>query len=140
MPSAVGKRETTRKFGSASDDRAALGEVTVVERFGSDEDGVPLARPLAWPGADPAPVLRLVERGHEEPLPIGGRAAARLVRRESGEIEARIIRPLGPPSPRIVGVFHGGLDGGTVVSVDRRDRAEYRVAKRDAEGAEAGGV
>jgi ribonuclease R len=137
-PSAVGKRETTRKFGSASNDRAALGEVTVVERFGNDEDGVPLARPLAWPGADPAPVLRLVESGLGEPLPIGGRAAARLVRRESGEIEARIIRPLGPPSPRIVGVFHGGLDGGTVVSVDRRDRAEYRVAKRDAEGAEPG--
>src|SRR6266550_4090730 len=85
-PSAVGKRKTTRSFASASDDRAAVPEVTIVERFGSDEDGVPLARPLAWPGQDPAPVLRLVEIGLSEPLPIGGRAAARLIPRESGEI------------------------------------------------------
>src|SRR6266851_9720788 len=95
-PSAVAKRKTTRTFGSAPDDRAAVPEVTIVERFGSDEDGVPLARPLAWQGPDPAPVLRLVESGFSEPLPIGGRAAARLIPRESGEIEARIIRLLGP--------------------------------------------
>jgi ribonuclease R len=137
-PSAVRKRKTIRSFGSASDDRAAVSEVTIVERFGSDEDGVPLARPLAWQGPDPAPVLRLVESGLSEPLPIGGRAAARLIPRESGEIEARIIRPLDPAGARIVGVFHRGLDGGTVVSADRRDRAEYRVAKRDAEGAKDG--
>ena len=137
-PSAVGKRKTTRTFGSAPDDRAAVPEVTIVERFGSDEDGVPLARPLAWQGPDPAPVLRLVESGFSEPLPIGGRAAARLIPRESGEIEARIIRLLGPVTTRIVGVFHRGLDGGTVLSADRRDRAEYRVAKRDAEGAKDG--
>src|SRR5438876_1055932 len=104
-PSAVGKRKATRSFALASDDRAAVPEITVVERFGSDEDGVPLVRPVAWPGPDPAPVLRLVESGHSEPIPIGGRAAARLIPRESGEIEARIIRLLGQASARIVGVF-----------------------------------
>jgi ribonuclease R len=137
-PSAVGKRRTTSTFGPAPDDRAAVPEVTIVERFGSDEDGVPLARPLAWPGPEPAPVLRLVESGLGEPLPIGGRAVARLIPRESGEIEARIIRLFGRATTRIVGVFQRGLDGGTVLSADRRDRAEYRVAKRDAEGAEDG--
>jgi ribonuclease R len=137
-PSPVGKRKTSHSFASASDDRAAMSEVTIVERFGSDEDGVPLARPLTWPGSDPAPVLRLLENELGEPLPIGGRAAARLIQRESGEIEARIIRSLGPGSARIVGVFHRGLDGGTIMSADRRDRAEYQVAKRDAEGAEDG--
>jgi ribonuclease R len=118
--------------------RPSLPEVTVVERFGSDEDGVPLVRPLAWPGGDPAPILRLVESGISEFLSIGGRAAARLIPRENGAIEARIIRPLDPASTPIVGVFNRGLDGGTVVSVDRRDRAEYRVAQRDAEGTEDG--
>ena len=66
-------------------------EATVVERLGSDEDGVPLVRPLAWPKSGPAPVLRLVETGLTEPFPLGARAAAQLVQRQTGEIEARII-------------------------------------------------
>src|SRR6266550_8793943 len=110
-------------------------EATVVERLGSDEDGVPLVRPLAWPRSDPAPVLRLGETGLTEPFPIGARAAAQLVQRQTGEIEARIIRVLGPASSRIVGVFHRGADGGNVVPVDRRNRTEYRVMERDAGGA-----
>ena len=89
------------------------------------------------PGRDRirAPVLRLVETGLSEPFPIGARAAAQLVQRQTGEIEARIIRVLGPANSRIVGVFHRGADGGNVVPVDRRNRAEYRVMERDAGGA-----
>src|SRR6266446_2675338 len=99
----------------------------------------PLAvAPLAWHGSNPAPVLRLVETGLTEPFPIGGRAAAQLVQRQTGEIEARIIRVLGPANSRIVGVFHRGADGGNVVPVDRRNRAEYRVMERDAGGASDG--
>src|SRR6266478_2850674 len=113
-------------------------EATVVERLGSDEDGVPLVRPVAWPRSDPAPVLRLVETGLTEPFPVGARAAAQLVQRETGEIEARIIRVLGPANSRIVGVFHRGSEGGKVVPVDRRNRAEYRVMERDAGGAADG--
>ena len=116
----------------------SLPEVTVVERFGSDEDGSPLARPLGWPGPAPAPTLRILETGLTEPFPIGARAVARLVPHQVGEIEARIIRMLGPANARIVGVFHRGRDDGTVVPVDRRNRTEYRVAKRDANGAEDG--
>jgi ribonuclease R len=110
-------------------------EATVVERLGSDEDGVPLVRPLAWPRSDPPPVLRLVETGLTEPFPIGSRAAAQLVERQTGEIEARMIRVLGPANSPIIGVFHRGADGGNVVPVDRRNRAEYRVMERDAGGA-----
>ena len=115
-----------------------LPEAAVVERFGSDEDGVPLARPLAWPGPEPAPVVRLVEAGLTEPFPIGARAAARLVVRETGEIEARIIRMLASANPRIVGVCYRGRQGCKVVPADRRDRAEYRVTERDAGGADDG--
>ena len=110
-------------------------EATIVERLGSDEDGVPLVRPVGRAGSDPAPVLRLVETGLSEPFPIGARAAAQLVQRQTGEIEARIIRVLGPANNRVVGVFHRGADGGNVVPVDRRNRAEYRVMERDTGGA-----
>src|SRR2546430_6975617 len=97
-------------------------EVTVVERFGSDKDGVPLVRPLAWPRSDPAPVLRLVETGLTESFPIGARAAAQLVERETGELEARFIRVLGQANSRIVGGFYRGSEGGEVVAVHRRNR------------------
>ena len=66
-------RAANRRFAPA----ARLPEVTVIERFGSDEDGVALARPVAWSGPDPAPTLRLVETGSSESLTIGERAAAR---------------------------------------------------------------
>src|SRR6267378_4532760 len=92
-------------------------EATVVERLGSDEDGVPLVRPVGWPGSDPVPVLRLIETGLSE----GG-----------------IIRVLGPANNRVVGVFHRDANGGSVVPVDRRNRAEYRVTEPDAGGASDG--
>jgi ribonuclease R len=163
-PSAVGKREIARAFGvppanrpalrdmlrqierSGSVTRAAnrrlvggppIPEVTVVERFGTDEDGVPLARPVAWPGPDPAPVVRLVEEGGEA-IPVGGRAAARLVLLETGEIEAQVMRRLDSSGERIVGVFQKDRDGGRVVPADRRNKTEYRVAERDTGGADDG--
>ncbi len=43
---------------------------------------------------------------------------------------------LGSPSTRVVGVFYRGREGGTVVPTDRRNRDEYRVAERDAGGAD----
>jgi len=160
-PGAVGEREIVRAFRLSPSDRgslramlrdaeisgvvargarrglatgAGLPEVTVVERFGADEDGVPLARPIAWPGPEPAPVLRLVESGLPEALPLGGRAAARLVVRDSGEIEARVIRRLDAGGERVVGVFRHGQ----IVPTDRRDRNEYRIAPTDTAGAAEG--
>jgi ribonuclease R len=162
--SAVGKREIARAFGVPPADRPALRdmlrqiersgsvtraanrrlvggppipEVTVVERFGTDEDGVPLARPVAWPGPDPAPVVRLAEEGGEA-IPVGGRAAARLVSLETGEIEARIMRRLDSGGERIVGVFQKDREGGRVVPADRRNKTEYRVAEGDSGGADDG--
>jgi len=163
-PSAVGKREIARAFGVPPADRPALRdmlrqiersgsvtraanrrlvgdppipEVTVVERFGADEDGVPLARPVAWPGPDPAPVVRLAEEGGEA-IPVGGRAAARLVSLETGEIEARVMRRLDSSGERIVGVFQKDREGGRVAPADRRNKTEYRVAERDTGGADDG--
>jgi ribonuclease R len=163
-PSAVGKREIARAFGVPPADRPALRdmlrqiersgsvtraanrrlvggppipEATVVERFGTDEDGVPLARPVAWPGPDPATVVRLAEEGGEA-IPVGGRAAARLVSLETGEIEARVMRRLDSAGERIVGVFQRDREGGRVVPADRRNKTEYRVAERNTGGADDG--
>ena len=173
-PSAVGKREIARAFNLAPGDRPALRdmlrqiersggvtraanrrltggpalpELAVVERVGSDDDGVPLARPVAWPGPDPAPVLRLAAEGGDT-LPVGARAAVRLVTLDNGEIEGRVIRRLDPAGERaggerpggdrVVGVFERDRDGGRVVPADRRKKTEYRVAERDAAGAVAG--
>src|SRR5215469_5278055 len=161
-PAATDTREIARAFGVAPENRsrlramlreiqqsgaiarnanrglvgaAQLPEVTVIERFGSDEDGVALARPVVWPGPRPAPVLRLDETGEAGALIVGERAAARLVPRETGEIEARIIRKLGRAGKRVIGIFRDNREGGRLVPSDRRDRSEYRVAARDSAGA-----
>ena len=160
-PSAVGKREIARAFNLNPSERPALRdmlrqiersgavsraanrrltggmqlpELTVIEGVGADSDGVPLVSPVAWPGPDSAPLLRLAEAGGET-LPIGTRAAARLVTLDNGEIEARIIRRLDPGGERVVGVYQRDREGGRVVPADRRNKAEYRVAERD--GADA---
>jgi len=113
-------------------------EVAVIERLGSDEDGLPLARPVEWPRTLPTPTLRLIETGVGQPFPIGARALARLVPQETGEIEACILRMLGPANARVVGAYYRATGEGRIVPADRRSRVEYRVSKRDANGAEDG--
>ena len=111
-----------------------LPELTVIERIGTDEDGVPLVSPVAWPGSDQAPLLRLGQEDGEA-FPIGARAAVRLVTLDTGEIEARIIRRLDPGGERVVGVYQRNRDGGRIVPADRRNKTDYRVA-----GGDPGGV
>ena len=164
-PAAVGKREIARAFAVAPGNRPELREllrniersgavtraanrrfvaapplpeVTVIERIGSDEDGLALARPVAWPGPEPAPIVRIVEEGASEVLKVGERAAARLVPLETGDIEARIIRRLDSAGERIIGTFQNTREGGRLVPADRRNRNEYRVAARDTGGAGEG--
>ena len=164
-PSAVGKREIARAFAVAPGNRPELRdmlrniersgavtraanrcfvatpplpEVTVIERIGSDEDGLALARPVAWAGPEPVPILRIMEAGASETLKVGERAAARLVPLETGDIEARIIRRLDSAGERIIGTFQNTREGGRLVPADRRNRNEYRVAARDTGGAGEG--
>ncbi|HYS48999.1 MAG TPA: RNB domain-containing ribonuclease, partial [Xanthobacteraceae bacterium] len=122
-------RAANRKFVAGP----ALPEIMPVERVGSDADGVPLARPVAWSASGEAPDFRLIGAAGDELLP-GQRALARLIRRASGEIEAEIIRRLDEGAGRIVGIFRRTRDGGEVIPVDRRDKGEYRVLGHDAAG------
>src|SRR5438874_6397005 len=160
-PEAAGTREIARAFGLGSGDRPALRtmlrnigrsgelvrggnrrfaageplpEMMQVERAGSDADGFPLVRPVAWTGPGEAPLFRLAETAAGDELPEGGRALARLIRRETGETEAEPVRRLDTQEGRVVGVFRRGRDGGEVTPADRRDRNEYRVLGHDAAG------
>jgi ribonuclease R len=112
---------------------APLPEIMPVERCGTDSDGFPLARPIAWSGPGDPPLFRLIGAAGEELAP-GEHATARLIRRESGEIEAEILRRLDNAAARIVGAFRRGRDGGEVIPADHRDRNEYRVLGDDAAG------
>ncbi len=159
-PGAVGTREIARAFGlGPAEQRAlrdmlrrvgrsgelvraanrkfvagpALPEIMPVERIGSDADGVPLARPVAWSASGEEPSFRLIGAAGDELAP-GERALARLIRRGSGEIEAEIIRRLDEAASRIVGIFRRTRDGGEIIPVDRRDKGEYRVLGHDAAG------
>src|SRR5438477_7684630 len=105
-----------------------------VERHGSDEDGLPLVRPVAWPGPDEPPLFRLRESAAGDELGEGARALARLIRHDTGEVEAEIVRRLDTEAVRIVGVFRRTRDGGEIVAADRRDKSEYRVLGHDAAG------
>ncbi|MGC2200430.1 MAG: RNB domain-containing ribonuclease, partial [Stellaceae bacterium] len=162
-PVPVGQREIARAFGVGTGNRAglrgmlrdiersgaigrganrrsvaaSLPEITVIERVGSDEDGIALATPISWPGPGPAPTLRIAETASHT-LAIGEQAAAQLVPLETGEIEARIIRMLGPAGERVVGIFRNTGQGDRLLPVDRRDRKEYRIAAHDLAGASDG--
>jgi ribonuclease R len=160
-PGAIGAREIARAFGLGPAELPALrgllraversGELTLtgnrkfvvgdplpdimpVERAGSDEDGFALVRPLHASGADgETPAFRLVGEAASE-LALGERAVARLIRRDSGELEAEIIRRLDAAGGRIVGVFRPTREGGVITAADRRDKSEYQVLAADAAG------
>ena len=127
-------RAAGRKYAAA----APLPEVTPVERVGTDGEGVPLVRPAAWHGDGEAPVYRLTGTTAAGELAIGERATVRLVARESGEVEAELLRQLEAPAGRIVGTFRRRREGAVLIPADRRDRAEYRISPAAAEGAEDG--
>jgi ribonuclease R len=127
-------RGPDRKFAAGG----ALPEIAPIERAGSDSDGFPLVRPIAWASEGEAPLFRLTGSAGDE-LDHGERALARLVRADSGEVEAEIIRRVAPAQPedganRVVGVFRRTRDGGVIAAADRRDKSEYRVVAQDAAG------
>src|SRR3954447_18784843 len=125
-------RGPDRKFAAGG----ALPEIAHIERAGSDSDGFPRVRPVDWSDEGEAPRFRLTGAAGDE-LGDGERALARLVRADSGEVEAEIIRRVARPEDaanRVVGVFRRTRDGGVIGAADRRDKTEYRVIAQDAAG------
>ena len=115
-----------------------LPETAVVEVFGTDPDGDPIARPVAWEGGGKPVIYMHAERRGQTALANGERVLAKL-RHISGEkYEGRTIKRLGAVGDRrrILGVFQDGR----IIPTDRRQKAEWNVAPGDAGGAQAGEI
>ena len=87
----------------------ALPEVTVVEVKDRDADGELLGRPANWQrAAEPPRIYIQPERGGHPTLEPGMRVLARLRREPDGSYDARIIRVLGGPPKRVLGIVEPG--------------------------------
>ena len=167
-PGRVGKREIARAFGLGPEHRVALRgllkslgeagdaapaghrrftapgrlpEATVVVVTGTDPDGDPIARPVAWEGDGPPPLVHMSPEPAGQPaLGPGERVLARLRPiGNGGRYEGRTIKRLAAAPPRVLGAFRpdraGG--GGRVVPTDRRQKAEWIVPPGETGGAAA---
>ncbi len=165
-PTPVGKREIARAFQISGDDRVrlkqilhelneeggvergqrrrvsapdALPEFAVLVIAGTDPDGEVLARPQIWKSAAPPPVIYMAPDRHGTPaLGEGERVLAQLARQPDGTYSGRVVRRIAGPPPRLLGIFEPTPEGGRLLSTDRRQRADCRIDRRDANGAEPG--
>ncbi|MBY0336937.1 MAG: ribonuclease R [Acetobacteraceae bacterium] len=160
----VGKTEIARHFGLRTEQRPALRQLlsemkvegsaapvgrrtlraperlpdmAVVEVFGTDADGDPLARPIGWKGEGKPLIHMHPERRGQPALAPGERVLARL-RHIKGELyEGRTVKRL--PSEekrRILGIYQEGR----LVPTDRKQRAEWTIAPEDSAGAHPGEI
>ncbi|MBW8268116.1 ribonuclease R [Caldovatus aquaticus] len=117
---------------------ARLPEMAVVEVFGTDADGEPLARPVGWQGPGRPPVVFLrPERPGQPALAPGERVLARLRRLGGDRYEGRTFKRIGGAAPaRLLGVF----EEGRIVPTDRRQKAEWIVPRGEEGGATPGDI
>jgi len=179
-PGKTSKREIGRAFGVKGDDRIPLKQllkamtedgliardeaknlrrtdelppVTVVEITHTDTDGELIARPVSWPGEDPAPLIVIApdtsrrKRDYDEPpAGVGDRVLARLEKvedeTEAYPYEARVIRRIGKGAERILGLYRKNEKGkgGRLVPVDKKARNEFEIAAEDVNDAEDGNL
>lgn len=108
----------------------ALPDTAVLEIFGEDPDGEPLARPVQWEGPSAPPSVLVLPGRDEVSAPgRGERILARISRNKTeGHYEARIIKRLGASAHRALGVLKiqpGELP--RVEPVDRRSRHAFML-------------
>ncbi len=167
-PGEVGKREIARAFRIGPADKQALkalmremvddgvlergrkrrvarpgslSDTAIVEVTGTDTDGELIAKPIAWEqeGRPPRILLAPERRGQGGAIGVGDRVLAKLRRINDHLYEARPIRRLAAEPSRVLGVFEPGVGGdGRLLSVEKRDRAEYMIGREDAVGLQKG--
>jgi ribonuclease R len=166
QPGKIGKREIARAFSVTAANRpllrqmlkeletagdvhrghgrrvgapGALPDMIEIAISGTDNDGELLARPVAWtePGRPPRIYMATPKQG-EQPLGLGDRALVRLKRLRDGSYEARIVRRVTEGPARVLGIIEESKDGYRLRPVDRRQKADFLVAKSDIGGAQAG--
>jgi len=162
-PGRVGKSEISRHFSLGAEQRPALRamlkeleregtvlraggrmvrgsgklpEMAAVEIFGTDPDGEPLARPLAWEGSGRPPLVYMrPERRGQPALAPGERVLARLKPIGPGKYEGRTFKRLpGGEARHILGLYQDGR----LLPVDKRQKAEWAIPPEEAGGAESG--
>jgi ribonuclease R len=161
----VGKREIARHFGIGADQKAALRDLlktlandgaiapaghkrytepgrltdaTIVQVFGTDPDGDPLARPVEWQGSGPPPLVLMHPEPRGQPaLAPGERVLARLRPVGQGKYEGRTLKRLTDAPARVLGVFQ---PPDRLIPTDRRAKAEWRIPPGETLGAEAGEI
>ncbi len=154
-PGRVGKREIARAFRLGPEHRGALRgllkslagagdaapaghkrfrapgrlpEATVVRVTGTDPDGDPIARPVAWEGDGPVPVVYMArEPGGRAALAPGATVLARLKPLGPGKYEGRTLKRLDESVGRVLGAFRRDGEGGRLVPTDRRQKAEWAI-------------
>jgi len=170
QPGRVGKREIARAFRLGPAQRVALRdllkdlavegdvapaghrrftapgrlpEAMVVQITGTDPDGDAVARPVAWDGEGPPPLVLMAPEPKGRPaLAPGERVVARLRQIAPGKYEGRTVKRLTDAPGRVLGVFRpskvGG--GGRIEPTDKKSKAEWLVPPGDEGGAVAGEI
>ncbi|MCU0888278.1 MAG: ribonuclease R, partial [Rubritepida sp.] len=133
-PSAPGRLRSSDASGAPE----RLPDTGVVEVFGTDPDGDPIARPVAWAGEGKPIVYMHPERRGQTALAPGERVLARLRHLGGDKYEGRTLKRLGKPQERarILGVFQDGR----IIPTDRRQKAEWVVPKGEEGGAHGGEI
>ena len=161
----VGKREIARAFKIGADQRGALRDLlrdlagtgdiapaghkrfappgrlpdaAIVQITGTDTDGDPIARLVAWQGDGPPPLILMArERSGQPALAPGQRVLARLKPISGNKYEGRTLKRLSDTPARVLGVFRAP---DRLIPTDRRAKAEWRIPPGEAGGAQDGQI
>jgi len=113
--------------------------VQVIEFAGLDKDGDVLMQSVKRERGGPAPTIYLSDdkRKKHAALGPGDRALARLIpiKDNPPTYRAQILKLLTAAPRSILGVFHGGENGGRIHSIDKKNRDDYWVDRDDVKGA-----
>lgn len=133
----------TKDTGHALRASDRLPSVQVVEFAGLDDHGDPLVKPVNYEGGGTPPRIYLSQKKGKHAPPAmgpGDRALVRLtpVKDEPPIYRASVLKFLKPAPKALMGVFHGGPNGGRLHPVDKKNRDEYWIDRDDVMGAVEG--
>ena len=117
-----------------------LPPVSVLVVTHADKDGDLFAKPMEWQGEGVEPIVLLIPRASDPALGEGDRILARLtlVKEDSHNYEARLIRRIGTNPKRVMGIFRKRSEGGRIVPIDKGGDREWVVAEGATHGAKDG--
>ncbi|GGY40038.1 ribonuclease R [Parvularcula lutaonensis] len=114
-----------------------LPPVTVLVVTGMDDEG-DLTCSLTKDEAETKVVLPSKEAGRVKPaIGVGDRFLGKL-RKDGDRVVASVLKPLGKPQGRMLGVFREEREGGTVEPVSRKSKSFFRIEKNETLGAKDG--